>query len=172
MIEAIWSGGQTGVDRAALDVALELGYEVGGYCPKGRLAEDGRIPDKYPLVELETASYPARTRANIEVSHATLILTDRLPLTGGTLLTYNIGLEIGNKNGRGIGLYVAPLESTISATETHIQPVRNWIAECKAAGPLLASVPGFRLNVAGPRESKCPGVYERAAAFLRKVLAR
>ena len=66
------SGGQTGVDRAALDVALALGLPVGGGCPKGRRAEDGRIPDRYPLVETPERNYPARTRRNIEESDGTL----------------------------------------------------------------------------------------------------
>src|SRR5688572_26590013 len=94
LVRRIVSGGQTGVDRAALDVALELGIPCGGWCPKGRLAEDGRIPDRYPLIEMPTANFPARTRKNIQESHATLILMasadDR---TGGTSLTSMICLQ-------------------------------------------------------------------------------
>ncbi|MFZ5785935.1 MAG: YpsA SLOG family protein, partial [Acidobacteriota bacterium] len=62
---AIVSGGQTGVDRAALEVALELGMECGGWCPRGRRAEDGRIPDRFPLRETATPRYPERTRLNV-----------------------------------------------------------------------------------------------------------
>ena len=74
MIKKIISGGQTGVDRAALDAALELGIEVGGWCPKGRLAEDGTVPDKYPLKEMDTNAYPARTEQNVIDSDGTLII--------------------------------------------------------------------------------------------------
>ncbi len=66
----IISGGQTGVDRAALDAAMELHILTGGYCPKGRKAEDGRIPDTYNLIEMPTTSYPARTEKNVIESDA------------------------------------------------------------------------------------------------------
>mgnify|MGYP000918852238 CR=1 FL=1 len=66
MLEKIISGGQTGVDRAALDVGLALGLPVGGWCPKGRRAEDGVIPDCYPLTETPERNYQARTRRNID----------------------------------------------------------------------------------------------------------
>ena len=70
----IISGGQTGVDRAALDVAIELGLQYGGFCPKGRLAEDGIIQDKYKLTELHTSHYKMRTFANVQASDGTLII--------------------------------------------------------------------------------------------------
>ena len=65
LIEKIISGGQTGVDRAALDVALELGIPCGGWCPKGRRAEDGRISDHYPLQQASSAEYPVRTQLSV-----------------------------------------------------------------------------------------------------------
>ena len=78
MIKKIISGGQTGTDRAALDAALllasQLGITIGGYCPKGRLAEDGKISDKYPLIETRFANYLQRTKWNVRNSDATLIL--------------------------------------------------------------------------------------------------
>ena len=73
MIKKIISGGQTGVDRAALDAAISLGIEHGGYCPKGRRAEDGRIPDEYQLTETTTADYSDRTERNILESDLSLI---------------------------------------------------------------------------------------------------
>ena len=82
----ILSGGQTGLDRAALDAALELGFRCGGTCPAGRKAADGRIPDRHPLTELASASYPARTRRHEEDADGTLIIHFG-PLTGGTALT-------------------------------------------------------------------------------------
>ena len=71
----IVSGGQTGVDRIALDWAIERGCPHGGYCPKGRIAEDGVIPRKYNLMETESSKYPVRTRLNIIHSDGTLILS-------------------------------------------------------------------------------------------------
>lgn len=68
------SGGQTGVDRAALDVALELGLPCGGWCPAGRRAEDGPIPARYPLTETAGADYVERTRRNVVEADATLVL--------------------------------------------------------------------------------------------------
>ncbi len=69
------SGGQTGVDRAALDAAMKLGIEVGGFCPKGRRAEDGPIDEQYPLTETASRAYPVRTEKNVAASDGTLILT-------------------------------------------------------------------------------------------------
>src|SRR5947209_11260398 len=89
MIAKIVSGGQTGVDRAALDVALELGLPCGGWCPKGRRSEGGRIPERYPLRETTSAAYPARTRRNVLYSDGTLVLTNGPP-TGGTALTIEL----------------------------------------------------------------------------------
>jgi hypothetical protein len=82
----IVSGGQSGVDRAALDAALALGVNAGGWCPEGRLAEDGVIPDIYPLKELPMAGYRQRTKKNVIDSDGTLIIYFGFP-TGGTELT-------------------------------------------------------------------------------------
>src|SRR3954465_12097951 len=81
----IISGGQTGVDRAALDVAMEVGIECGGFCPKGRRSEDGIIPAKYPLTETGTDQYPERTELNVKISDATLVLIDRAQDKGTAL---------------------------------------------------------------------------------------
>jgi Circularly permutated YpsA SLOG family len=71
MLRKIVSGGQTGADRAGLDFAMEVGLDHGGYVPKGRKAEDGRIDDRYQLTELATTSYPVRTRRNVMESDGT-----------------------------------------------------------------------------------------------------
>src|SRR5437773_12578103 len=81
------SGGQTGVDRAALDAAQELGLDCGGWCPRGRRAEDGRIPDRYPLRETASSDYPPRTAANVRDADATLVLTLGRGNSRGTALT-------------------------------------------------------------------------------------
>ncbi len=144
----IVSGGQTGVDRAALDVALEYGLPCGGWCPRGRRAEDGPIDARYPLQETPRPDYPQRTRRNVRDSDGTLVLTcgaaDR-----GTALTVRLADELGRP------CLVLNLEDGPRPEE-----VRAW-AEAHRVGVL---------NVAGPRESSAPGIGERAAAFLRAVL--
>ena len=139
----IVSGGQTGVDRAALDVALAQGLPVGGWCPRGRRADDGRIPDRYPLTETPEADYDTRTRRNVEDSDGTLILNQG-PLDGGTALTVDDARRVGQP-------------CRVVALETGIEPAafRAWLDAQRIAVP----------NVAGPRESQRPGVY--AAAYRR-----
>src|SRR5438105_15558458 len=92
-LHKIVSGGQTGVDRAALDVALELGMPCGGWCPRGRRAEDGPITDRYPLSETPWSGYPQRTGWNVRDADGTLILTmgqaDR-----GTALTQQLAARL------------------------------------------------------------------------------
>lgn len=144
----IVSGGQTGVDRAALDVAAELGLEHGGWCPRGRRAEDGRIPARYALRETEDARYAVRTERNVLDSDATLVLNEG-PLAGGTALT----VEFARRHGRP--------HFVVDLSEPDPGALRGWLEEVR---PRV-------LNVAGPRESKRPGVGERAAAFLRELWA-
>ncbi|MFO0996006.1 MAG: putative molybdenum carrier protein [Alphaproteobacteria bacterium] len=143
------SGGQTGVDRAALDLALDLGIACGGWCPKGRLAEDGVIPARYPMTEAASRSYIARTRMNVADSDATLILTDGPP-TGGTAKTILFARDLGKPH------LVIDLGENPDPAE-----VCAW----------LSAVRPTTLNVAGPRESKRPGIRRRARAFLKAVLA-
>ena len=82
LIERIVSGGQTGVDRAALDVAMALGFPVGGWCPKGRRAEDGVISETYPLTETPLAEYAQRTAWNVRDTDGTLVLLFNKPSPG------------------------------------------------------------------------------------------
>ena len=146
----IVSGGQTGVDRAALDAALALGVAIGGWCPRGRLAEDGEIPARYPLVETQSEKYPVRTRLNVTDSDATLIVT-RGAFDNGTRLT----AEIAQRSKK--PFLVVELDAADALERT-----RAWLAEMRP----------HVLNVAGPRESKQPGIYGRAYAFLSRVLKR
>lgn len=147
--ERVVSGGQTGVDRAALDVALELGLACGGWCPKGRLAEDGRIPDRYPLVETPSDEYPQRTEWNVRDSDGTLILY-RGVLKGGSALTARLAEGYGRPC-LTLDLLAAPDPFAI----------RDWIARSRIRV----------LNVAGPRASESTGLYEQAQALLRALLA-
>jgi hypothetical protein len=149
VLEKLMSGGQTGVDRAALDVARELGIAAAGWCPQGRRAEDGRLQDCYPLKETPAAEYAQRTEWNIRDSDGTLVLTRGRP-SEGTAFTIEVATRLGKPC---LVLDVAenPDASQV-ATWSHTHQVRV-------------------LNVAGPRESKCPGIYQHAQAFLRQLLA-
>lgn len=148
MLTRIVSGGQTGVDRAALDTALALGLSCGGWCPKGRRAEDGAIPARYPLTETESPGYPVRTRRNVRDSDATLVLNVG-PLEGGTQYTANVAAELKRP------CLVVQLE-----TPPPIERVHEWLERHAVAV----------LNVAGPREGKRPGAYRLARAFLERLL--
>ena len=144
------SGGQTGVDRAALDAALDAGLAVGGWCPAGRWAEDGPIPARYPLRETARADPAERTRLNVRDSDVTLVLAPG-PLAGGTALTVRAA--------RGLGRPVRVVDPAREGAHT----TATWITSLGA--PLV-------LNVAGPRESEAPGVYGAARAWLGRLLAR
>jgi hypothetical protein len=147
----IISGGQSGVDRAALDFALENGIHCEGWCPLGRLAEDGIISNKYPLKQTATSKYEDRTRLNIEDSDGILILYKN-EIDEGTLLVHKIAQEI-NKHVLTIKLPVDKLfnEEYLSGWITH-----NHIS---------------KLNIVGPRESSSNGVYKATYNFLKKLLS-
>jgi hypothetical protein len=147
-VTRIISGGQTGVDRAALDVALELGIPCGGWCPQGRCAEDGVIDPRYPLRETPWHGYPQRTEWNVRDSDGTLILT-RGEADRGTALTAELAAD------RGKPCLVVNLADPPGA-----EAVRAWI---EAHGVPV-------LNVAGPRESSQSGIYAEAVRFLRELL--
>jgi len=161
MVRKIISGGQTGADRAGLDFAIHAGVEHGGYVPKGRKAEDGRIDDRYNLVELSTSSYPARTRRNIEESVGTVIFSLNRRLSGGTKLT----LELANKLGKPVlHIYDTRKERILNPDSPclEIQALRDFVCSKKIE----------ILNVAGPRESKEPGIYDWTLKMLRLFLNR
>lgn len=139
--QLIISGGQTGVDRAALDAAIALGIEHGGWCPQGRRAEDGRIPEYYRLRETSSPRYADRTRRNVDEADATLIIAPR-PLTGGTRLTSEYAAQTGKPC-----LVIDP------ADPGTVDEARAWLAKLPAA-----SGGGYTLNIAGPRESQVPGI--------------
>ncbi|MBK6685921.1 MAG: putative molybdenum carrier protein [Deltaproteobacteria bacterium] len=148
----IISGGQTGVDRAALDVALELGIPVGGWCPRGRWAEDGPIPERYPLVETRSRDVNVRTQRNVECSTATLVLTRGSPM-GGTRFTVEFAQTLRRP------LLVVDLSQN---ADDPVDQIAQWIEQVRPAV----------LNIAGPRESGAPGISEQAAQVLAAVLER
>ena len=94
MLRKVISGGQAGADRAGLDFAIEADLEHGGYLPKGRKAEDGRIDERYQLVELPSASYPVRTKRNVRESDGTAIFSLQAELSGGSALTLSYARSV------------------------------------------------------------------------------
>jgi len=141
--QRIVSGGQTGVDRAALDVAIHQGIEHGGWCPAGRLAEDGTIPSCYSLRETRSREYPVRTEQNVADSDATLILYEGR-LKGGTLLTQRICRRLKRPH------------FTVAMDRQSVDPVRVWLTQQQPE----------TLNIAGPRESTCDGIHARCKEYL------
>lgn len=147
-VRRIVSGGQTGVDRGALDAAIALDIEHGGWCPRGRLAEDGAIPLMYNLTETASSKYWVRTEQNVVDSDGTLILHVG-ELSGGTDLTH----RMARKHGKPVLL--------IDLSGNHaLDEARQWLAK------YWVEV----LNVAGPRESSSPGVEDAAKQFVERLL--
>jgi Circularly permutated YpsA SLOG family len=144
----IVSGGQTGVDRAALDFAIQYGFEHGGWCPRGCLAGGGVIPPVYQLRETESAEYNERTEKNVLDSDATLIVACEKELSGGTAFTNELAAQHGRPvmviyESEGVAKGAAALSKFLQ---------RNKVRT---------------LNVAGPRESQAPGL----GKFVRELLA-
>ena len=151
-IKRIVSGGQTGADRAALDVGIAFGLEVGGWVPKGRLDENGRIPEMYPnLTEAASSDPGLRTELNVRESDATLLLSHGT-LVGGSELTKNLAIRLG-KPWKHVDL--AQKLTTVAIAE-----VKDWLDQTQ---------PNV-LNVAGARASEDPRIYEKTRAILEGVL--
>jgi predicted Rossmann fold nucleotide-binding protein DprA/Smf involved in DNA uptake len=151
MIKKIISGGQTGADQAALDVAIELGIPHGGWIGKGRKTEAGRLDEKYQLKEMPTSEYPKRTEQNVIDSDGTLIIT-KGELTGGTQYTAKMALK-HNKPWMHV-------DANKVSVEGAVQIIRAWIS---GNGVEV-------LNVAGPRASEDPRIYSTARSLIRAVL--
>ena len=149
----IISGGQTGVDRAALDAAMKHGIECGGWCPAGRLDEFGRIPDRYPVKELEHGGFEDRTRTNVRDSAATVVIYSG-ELRGGTAQTVQFCIEQEKPH----QLIDAAQVSAQDATNLALDLVRKHKIDI--------------LNVAGPRQSEWPGGYDYAFRVMDIFLTR
>lgn len=152
-IVKIVSGGQTGADRGGLDAAIELGLPHGGWCPKGRLAEDGAVPAKYKLTETGSKNYVKRTEKNVVDSSATSIFTNGTP-TGGSKKT----AEFAEKHGKP---YIC-IDTEKPETETTEQ-VLDWTRNLRNSQIVL--------NVAGSRESKAPGIQKQVEWIVEKLIA-
>ena len=148
-VRRIISGGQTGVDRAALNAAIALDIPHGGWCPRGRRAEDGKISSRYELQETEEAEYHIRTERNVKESHGTLIIS-RGELTGGTLLTRQMALR-----------HRRPCLCVDLDQGVVLGDVARGLREHEIAV----------LNVAGPRESSSAGIETEAEQLLLFLFA-
>ena len=153
MVNKIISGGQTGADRAALDVAIKLGISHGGWIPKGRLTENGRLDDKYHLEEMETANYNKRTEQNVIDSAGTLIISHG-KLTGGSDHTRDMVLRHGRPW----------LHIDLNKTESFqaAKQIKSWLAEHEIEV----------LNVAGPRASKDSAIYQATVDILETAFCQ
>jgi len=153
----IVSGGQTGADRGGLEAAIHLGLDWGGWAPKGWRAEDGTIPSCYreKMREIGSSNYLIRTRRNVADSHATLIVTNEYPLSGGTLKTRHFCEEALRSH-----LIVAIGENDA------VGKIRRWLVQFFGQEH---PVP-FVLNVAGPRESKAVGIQKSTRRLLIESL--
>lgn len=152
MIEKLISGGQTGADRAGFDAAFKLGIAIGGWVPKGRLAEDGIVPERYTgLTESESAEYAIRTRLNVRDSDATLIFTFGHP-QGGTALTGDIAVELAKP--------VLIVDCAALVRSAAVALISSWLLQTK---PRV-------LNVAGPRISDEPRIADAVYLILMDVL--
>lgn len=147
-VAKIVSGGQTGVDRAALDTAIRLGIPCGGWCPRGRFAEDGQISPAYPLEETPSRDYAERTLWNVRDSDGTLVLGYGPP-QGGTAYT----IYCTKAEGR-------PCSIVDLAQNPKVADTALWL-ESQAIQVL---------NVAGPRNSTCPQIYALASRYLESLL--
>jgi len=144
-LRRVVSGGQTGVDRAALDTALLFGVEIGGWAPAGLWAEDGHVPSFYPLVPVPEpelhASVAARTVANVRDAHATLVIHTGTPSPGA-----EVTIEAARESGKPLREIRVTLPASAGDIASAGEDIAQWIE----------SVPGTTLNVAGPRESEAP----------------
>lgn len=144
----IVTGGQTGVDRGALDAAIACNVPHGGWCPKNRQAEDGKIAERYQLTEMKSGDYASRTEQNVIDSDGTLILYTP-PISGGTLLT-QVKAKAWNK----------PLLRQRLDQPIDYQRIVAWIAEHRIR----------ILNIAGPRGSSAPGLQELTCQVVANLL--
>ena len=176
------SGGQTGVDRGALDAALALQVECGGWCPEGRLAEDGTIPTRYPVMELANAGYAQRTARNVADSDGTLVISNGVPL-GGTRETVNRCIEM-RKPYLLIDCARRSAQETIEVATEFVKSLSSRFAQTTRNLSRLRKSPGelgdpshslgmtIVLNVAGPRASQWPEGRKTSQRIVSGILRR
>jgi hypothetical protein len=148
MIEKVVSGGQTGVDRAALDAALERDIACGGWCPAGRHADDGRIPDRYPLRETVDMDHTVRTENNVRDSDGTLMFY-RGSLQGGTAYAVLMAKHLKR-----------PVMAVNLDEPVGVDAIAQWVANNRIRV----------LHIGGQRESSSPGIYQAAHRLIGEIL--
>jgi hypothetical protein len=148
-IRKVTSGGQTGADRAGLDFGLANRIPIGGWCPQGRRAEDGVVPTRYPLQEHPQHSYQPRTIQNLQEADFTVIFA-KTPLSPGSRFTLNQCQRLGKRH---VWLHNFP----------------DVEADAKLLRVALQTFDGV-LNVAGSRESKCPGIHQHVLRVLQIII--
>ena len=161
IVRKIISGGQTGVDIAAIDEAIALDLDWGGWVPKGRPQERGGvIPASYDKFrEHDSRDWMPRTRANVDDATATLVLVSHAQYSREGVLFGGSGSTLAYAS----GWKPARAKSIEEFIPSEVEEVQDWLRRIKE--------PGCILNVAGPRASKWPGGYVSTRAFLRAVLA-
>jgi putative molybdenum carrier protein len=147
----IISGGQTGVDRAALNVALRHGIECGGWCPAGRLAEFGKIPSHYPVQELQSGGFTERTLQNVKDSDGTVVIYPA-ELRGGTEQTVRFCVDLKRPH--------KLIDASKISPEDAAKLIGDFVRENKIE----------ILNVAGPRQSEWPEGYDYASRVMTAFL--
>jgi hypothetical protein len=153
MIKKIISGGQTGADRAALDTAIKLSIAHGGWCPRGRVAEDGMIENSYRLTETPSADPVVRTEWNVRDSDATVIFSISPKLSGGSAKTEMFAQHYGKPC-------------------LHLSRERDGQRVLELLSRFLSNNGIQILNVAGPRRSEEPEVAEFVSEILEGVFLR
>jgi len=148
----IVSGGQTGAERAALDWAIQARIPHGGWCPRGRKAEDGPLATQYALQEMASTDYSARTRQNVIDSDGTLIVNTG-ELEGGTLKTLRIAEKLRKPH--------LLLQMDVGVQEANVHEFVCWMRRESIS----------RLNIAGPRASKQPDIYRLVRELLDQTAA-
>jgi hypothetical protein len=159
--ELIISGGQTGADRGGLDAAIALGIPHGGYMPAGRKSEDGSIPRQYVLWDCDPCGVPlrldyaGRTRLNVATADATILFVKSVAKMGaGSILTVNFARQARR------AILIVELDIVAASPKTAVRNIRRW----------LKLVRPSTLNVAGSRESTCPGIEARTKDLLLEAL--
>ena len=151
----IVSGGQSGADRAGLDAAIEAGIPHGGYCPHGRRSEDGTIPERYQLKETSSSGYTKRTEMNIVMSDCTLLFVGSGKLSPGSAKTAMFAESVNKP---------CLLVPVANLSEGHLAgQIVDWF-ETMQKDELV-------VNVAGNRESVCPGISEKVKSIMGMVFS-